>query len=132
MAAEKNFENRIKDFLKSKGCWFIKYWSGSSSRGKTFTKEGIPDILCCCNGKFIGIEVKAKNGKPKPLQLWNLRKIEEAGGFGVLLYPDQWELFKNFIDCIQANDANMYYNDSLLKRTRDEWEEKLKKEGGVD
>ena len=126
MAEEKNYENRIKDFLIMKGCWFIKYWSGNSSKGKKFTKDGIPDLLVCCNGKFIGVEVKAEHGRPKPLQLWNLRKIEEAGGFGILLYPEHFELFKNFIDCLQVNDPNMYFNYEMFQRVRKDWEDKLK------
>ena len=111
MASEKNYENRIKGFLKDHGCYYIKYWGGGE-----FTKAGIPDILCCCNGRFLGIEVKAQNGKPSPLQIHNLKQIDEAGGFGILLYPEQWELFQNFIWCMKANDPNMYYNYDLLKR----------------
>ena len=111
MAKEKNFENRIKSFLKEKGCYFIKYWGGGE-----FTKAGVPDILACCNGRFLGVEVKAPNGKPSPLQIHNLKKIEESGGYGILLYPDQFELFKNFVDCIQANDSNQYLNYDMLKR----------------
>lgn len=53
MASEKNFENRIKSFLKSNNCYFIKYWGGGE-----FTKAGVPDILACCNGRFLGIEVR--------------------------------------------------------------------------
>ena len=111
IASEKNFENRIKSFLKSNNCYFIKYWGGGE-----FTKAGVPDILACCNGKFLGIEVKAKNGKPSPLQIHNLKKIDEAGGYGILLYPDHFELFKNFIDCLKVDDANTVYNYKLLKR----------------
>ena len=59
MAAEKNFENKLKNYLKAQGAWYIKYWAGAA-----FTKEGIPDILACIKGKFYGIEVKAANGKP--------------------------------------------------------------------
>ena len=44
MAAEKNFENKIKGFLKDHGCWFLKYWGGAA-----YTKSGIPDILACCD-----------------------------------------------------------------------------------
>lgn len=111
IASEKNFENRIKSFLKSNNCYFIKYWGGGE-----FTKAGVPDILACCNGRFLGIEVKAKNGKPSPLQIHNLKKIDEAGGYGILLYPDHFELFKNFIDCLKVDDANTVYNYELLKR----------------
>ena len=100
MASEKSFENRIKKFLKDEGCWFIKYWGGGE-----FTKAGIPDILCCCNGHFIGIEVKAPNGKPSPLQIHNLRKIDEAGGYGVLLYPKDFETFKMLIQKLMKSDS---------------------------
>ena len=30
MAAEKNFENRVKKYLEEKGCWYIKYWGGAA------------------------------------------------------------------------------------------------------
>lgn len=99
MAAEKNFENKVKKFLQDSGCWFVKYWGGGQ-----FTKAGIPDILCCCNGFFIGIEVKASNGKPSELQIHNLKKIDEAGGFGILLYPDDFEIFKDMIESIILKD----------------------------
>lgn len=99
MAAEKNFENKIKKFLKDKGCWFLKYWAGAE-----YTKSGIPDILACVNGCFVGVEVKAPNGKASELQLYNLRKIHEAGGYAFLLYPKQWDDFKTFIDKLCAGN----------------------------
>jgi len=98
MATEKNFENRIKAFLSGRGAWFLKYWGGGQ-----YTKSGIPDILACVNGKFVAIEVKAPTGKPSELQLYNLRTIEEAGGFAFLLYPKQWENFKHFIDLLYGD-----------------------------
>ena len=111
MAAEKNFENKVKKFLEERNCWFIKYWSGAA-----FTKTGIPDLLVCCNGYFLGVEIKAPKGKPSELQLYNLKKIDEAGGFGILLYPDHFELFKNFVDCVkQGYMENANYNYKILK-----------------
>ena len=105
LAAEKNFENKIKGFLKDHGCWFLKYWGGAA-----YTKSGIPDILACCNGKFLGIEVKAKNGKSSELQLYNLKMIDEAGGFAILLYPDDFETFKTMIELIQSGcTCGQYY-----------------------
>lgn len=95
MAEEKNFENRIKKFLEEQGCWFIKYWGGAA-----YTKSGIPDLLVCCNGYFIGIEVKASKGKPSELQLYNIRKINEACGIAIVLYPNQFDDFKYMIQCL--------------------------------
>ena len=92
MAGEKNFENRIKAFLKSEGAWFIKYWAGSQ-----FTKSGVPDILACVDGYFVAIEVKGPNGKPSELQLHTIKKIREAGGFAFVLYPSGFDEFKDFI-----------------------------------
>jgi hypothetical protein len=91
MAAEKNFENRLKKFLESEGCWFVKFFANA------YTKSGIPDILCCCNGYFIGIEVKAPNGKPSELQKRNIKLINDCNGIGIVLYPDQFYDFKQMI-----------------------------------
>lgn len=92
MAQEKTFENKVKKFLEEEGAWFIKYWAGAQ-----FTKAGIPDILACVNGYFVGIEIKAQNGKPSELQLYNIDKIREAGGFAIVLYPSAFADFKQFI-----------------------------------
>lgn len=93
MAAEKTFENKIKSYLQTRGAWFIKYWAGAA-----FTKSGVPDILACVNGYFVGIEVKAQNGRPSELQLHNIRAIKDAGGFAFVLYPSAYEQFTKFIN----------------------------------
>ena len=121
MAREKQFENKIKEYLKSQGCYFIKYWGGGE-----FTKAGVPDILCCCDGFFIGIEVKAEKGKPSALQIHNLEQIGKAGGFGLLVYPKDFTLFKNLIECIKKMDCdNMMYNYSIFKHNILEWKKRL-------
>jgi hypothetical protein len=92
IASEKLFENKVKKFLKDEGCWFLKYWAGAS-----YTKSGIPDLIICCNSYFLGVELKAPNGKPSELQLWNIEKIIEAGGIGIVLYPRDFIDFKILI-----------------------------------
>ena len=92
MSAEKQFENKVKKFLKEQGCWFIKYWGGSA-----YTKSGIPDLLVCCSCKFIGIEVKGEKGKASELQKYNIKEIEKAGGIGIILYPKDFDRFKKMI-----------------------------------
>lgn len=110
MAQEKIFENKVKGFLKEQGCWHLKTWSNGVQR------SGVPDLLVCCNGCFIGVELKATNGKPSALQIWNLRKIEESGGYGILLYPSDFELFKGFINSLQGGlEKNTAYFYKELK-----------------
>lgn len=92
MAQEKLFENKVKQFLKEQGCYFIKYWGGAA-----YTQKGIPDLLICCAGFFVAVELKSEKGKPSELQEWNIRKIKEAGGYAQVLYPNQFEEFKTFI-----------------------------------
>lgn len=98
MAEEKLFENKVKRFLQSEGAWFIKYWGGAA-----FTKSGIPDLLVCLNGQFLGVELKAPRGVPTDLQLHTLREIDDAGGYAVLLYPDDFERFQTMVRYISAD-----------------------------
>lgn len=91
MAQEKAFENKIKKFLKDEGCWCVKFFANS------YTQRGIPDLLCCVNGFFLAVEVKAENGKATEIQKWNVEKIREAGGVAFVLKPSQFESFKQLV-----------------------------------
>lgn len=91
MAAEKNFENQVKAYLKENGCWVLKTWSNGIQR------KGVPDLLVCCNGYFLGIELKAANGHPSDLQIWNVDQIRKAGGIAIVLYPDKFDMLKDLI-----------------------------------
>lgn len=91
MAQEKQFENKIKKYLTEYGIWHVKYFANG------FTKSGIPDILACCNGHFLAIEVKAENGKPSELQLHHIEKIKQAGGRAVIVKPSQFDELKKLI-----------------------------------
>lgn len=113
MAAEKNFENKVKKFLKENGCWYVKYWGGGD-----FTKSGVPDVLACVNGYFMGIEVKGPKGKPSELQIYNLRKIIRSNGIAILLYPKDFEQFKEFVGRILMGEipVNLYDSYPFLKQ----------------
>ena len=99
MAREKDLENKVKDFLKDNGCWYIKYWGGGG-----FTKSGIPDLLICCNGRFIAAEVKSSTGSPTDLQRKKIREIRDAGGIAFVLYPEHFETFKKMIQKIKEGE----------------------------
>ena len=120
MAEEKTLENRIKVYLKKQGCWYIKYWAGGG-----FTKSGIPDLLICCNGHFIGAEIKASTGKPTELQIRQLVKIKRAGGIGVLVYPKDEAHFKALITALKEKDRRKTRQLRLLLEERVEtWKKK--------
>lgn len=100
MAQEKRFEEKVKKFLKEQGCWILKTWSNGVQR------SGVPDLLVCCNGYFVGVELKAENGKPSELQLWNIDKIREAGGIAIVLYPEKFKEFQDLIYYIKNEPRN--------------------------
>ena len=99
MAAEKNFENKVKKFLKEQDAWFIKYWGGGA-----FTKAGIPDLLCCVNGYFVAVELKAPNGKVSEIQKHTIKEINESYGIAIVLYPKDYETFKSMIELLNQDE----------------------------
>lgn len=92
MALEKIFENKIKRYLKERGCYEVKY------HGNAYSTNGTPDILACVNGYFLAIEVKGPEGKPTELQLVKIDQIRKAGGFAYVVYPSGWFKLKDIID----------------------------------
>lgn len=95
MASEKQYENKIKAYLKQlPRTWFFKHWGGG------LAPAGIPDIIACVNGRFVGIEVKAENGRPSPLQVDKIAEINTSGGYGVITYPSDWERLRAELDTI--------------------------------
>ena len=45
-----------------------------------------------------GAAVSGPDGKPSDLQIYNLRKIDSAGGRAILLYPKDFDLFKRLVE----------------------------------
>jgi hypothetical protein len=50
-----------------------------------YGRVGIPDFICCVNGKFLGIECKAGGNKPTALQKLEIEAIIEAGGTALVV-----------------------------------------------
>jgi hypothetical protein len=114
VAQEKLFEKQVERYLASRGIyqagtpvqkmtvqqrgWFTKIWGGG------YQKSGIPDILICANGVFIGCELKASKGRPSALQVHNINAINQSGGFGIILYPERFDMFKDLIKLALRND----------------------------
>ena len=53
-----------------------------------YGRSGVPDIVACYKGKFIGIECKAGKGVPTALQLRELMLIDKAGGISMIVRED--------------------------------------------
>lgn len=114
MAKEKNFENRFKRWLKSKGIYPLGYPSSKMDvpacgyyekrwGGGVFTTAGLPDMHICINGKSFEVELKAEDGRPSEVQKLIIRQINACGGYGEIVYPSDYERIKEFIEKEIAN-----------------------------
>ena len=43
-------------------------------------ERGVPDLLLCYRGEFIGLEVKSDTGRATKIQLAQMQRIRAAGG----------------------------------------------------
>lgn len=75
---EKDIENKIKDYLFENNYYYFKV------HGSKFMQPGIPDIVACINGLFVGIEVKTKIGIQSDAQKIHERNILASGGHYIL------------------------------------------------
>ena len=78
---EKKVKRKIVDILKQYGMYYFYPVTGG------YGASGVPDIIACYNGRFIGIEVKAdlKKNKPTALQQKNLSEIAQHGGVALVI-----------------------------------------------
>lgn len=60
-------------------------------------RAGIPDIIGCFNGRFLGIECKAGKGKTTALQDLELEKIRKAKGFTYVVNEQNIQDFKELL-----------------------------------
>lgn len=50
-----------------------------------YGRSGIPDIVCCVQGKFFAIECKAGGNKPTALQRKEITDIQRAKGIALVV-----------------------------------------------
>lgn len=77
-AKESVIQHQILRYLSGLGAYTSKTVVGN--------KSGIPDITACFNGRYIAIEVKAKDKEATDLQKYNIDKIIKAGGIAFVAH----------------------------------------------
>ena len=71
---ESKVKKQVVEILKREGVYYFYPVTGG------FGRSGVPDIVCCLNGRFFGIECKAGTNKPTALQEAEMARIRLAGG----------------------------------------------------
>lgn len=118
MAAEKSFEEKLKNWLESEGIYALGterqkmitppcgYWEKRWGGGK-YIKAGMPDMHIVVNGISIEAELKAPGNTPSDLQEQKLNQIDDAGCIAVVLFPKDFENFKKLIMLIKTTVPNL-------------------------
>jgi Holliday junction resolvase len=79
MTPEAKVKKRVKEELDKMGVYHFSPMQNGMGRA------GIPDIIGCFDGQFIAIECKAGKGTTTALQERELTRIQNAGGYALVV-----------------------------------------------
>lgn len=85
----------IRRGLHRLGYWTVKI------HGDQYQPSGVPDLLCCVEGRFVAFEVKRPGEEPTPLQLYTIGEIRQAGGIA--------EVVESLEDCLRVLASKSLY-----------------------
>jgi Holliday junction resolvase len=91
---EKKVKDKVKAILKELGVYYFM----PATHG--YGSSGVPDIVACINGRFVGIECKAGDGKPTALQEKNLVDIMNSGGVAIIINEQEIGALKLFLNTL--------------------------------
>ena len=87
---EAKVKKKVKEILDQMGVYHFSPMQNGMGRA------GIPDIIGCLDGQFIGIECKAGKGTTTALQERELTRIQNAGGYALVVNEENinqlWEI----------------------------------------
>jgi len=92
MTPEKKVKNEVAKLLIQHHVWYFMPVSNGMGR------HGIPDFICCNNGRFFAVECKAGAGKVTALQERELARIHEAHGDTFVINETNLETLKDYLD----------------------------------
>ncbi len=62
-----------------------------------YMRTGVPDIVACLNGRFLGIECKANGNKTTEIQDRNLVEIKKNGGIAMVVDENNLDELKEYL-----------------------------------
>jgi hypothetical protein len=91
VANEKKVKEKVKKILKKLDCYYCMPATGG------YGASGVPDILACYRGRFIGIECKSGGNRPTALQEKHLNDISHAKGQSLVIDESNIDMLELFI-----------------------------------
>ena len=77
---EKDIVAAVMRWLKTVPCCFA--WKEHIGMYGT---AGVPDVICCLDGRFFAFEVKTPEGRLTKLQEHTIQRIKAAGGYAFVV-----------------------------------------------
>ena len=96
LTPEKKVKNKVVSILKEHGAYY--FFPASYGMGRS----GVPDVIVCYEGRFIGIECKAGKNTTTMLQDRELAAIEEAGGIPLVICEHNLDELVDQLDNIEC------------------------------
>ena len=101
LTPEKKVKNKVVKLLKEHGVYY--FFPATYGMGRS----GVPDVVCCFAGHFVGIECKAGKNKPTPLQLNELAAIREAGGTTFIINEENVGVLAEYLESNGHTDTRL-------------------------
>ena len=96
-----------------------------------FGRSGVPDIICCFDGEFLALEIKAGKGKTTALQDRELDRIHDAGGHAYVINEDEVANLDEWIGLCRANrkaEADMMTKFKKLREMKKAFDDRSKED----
>ena len=97
LTPERKVKQQVVALLKEAGAYY--FFPSSNGLGRS----GIPDIVVCYRGRFVGIECKAGKGQTTALQERELKRISEAGGVSLVIREDNINMVSSLLNLLRAS-----------------------------
>ena len=94
---ESKVKSAVVKILKDHGVYY--FFPATHGYGRS----GVPDIICCFDGEFLALEIKAGNNKPTALQEREMNRIFDAGGHAHVINEDEVAILDEWITLRREN-----------------------------
>jgi len=91
LTPEKKVKIKVKSILDKLGAYHCMPATGG------YGANGVPDIIACYKGLFVGIECKANGGRPTALQKKHLKDIKTSKGFSIIIDEHNIDMLESLL-----------------------------------
>jgi Holliday junction resolvase len=96
LTPEAKVKAKVVAALKAAGVYYFYPVMGG------YGSSGVPDLIVCCNGRFLAIECKAGKNKPTALQERNMEQIRGNGGVAIVVNEENLHTVQDVLKSLKG------------------------------